>query len=89
MTLLCVSCDQPIEAGDYRLVGVENGSWESRYAHRGTCETEARARFARPAPKKRSGVRKKREEAIEELTVDEGGDYVDDSAPWTGMQRRE
>jgi hypothetical protein len=61
---ICLACGKPIEQGDYRLVGVERGSWESRYAHRGLCEEEARKRFApKPAPRSK---RKKRQPAPEE-----------------------
>lgn len=84
MALLCVTCGQPIEAGDYRLVGVEKGSWASLYAHRGTCEAEARERHAPPQP---ATARAKPLPLVEELT-EEPTLLPDEGVPWLGMERR-
>ena len=95
MASVCVICGQPIEAGDYRLVGVERGTWESRYAHRGNCEAEARARFA-PQPLKNRKKKKGRKSSaeveveveVEELTMDEPEPFPEEDLPWFGVERR-
>jgi hypothetical protein len=88
--MICVACEQRIEAGDYRLVGVEQGSWESRYAHQGNCEAEARERFA---PRQVPPKRRNRKEAppqleIEELTMEEPEPFPGEELPWFGADRR-
>ncbi|MDQ4075853.1 MAG: hypothetical protein M3220_06345 [Chloroflexota bacterium] len=91
MAAVCVICGQAIEAGDYRLVGVERGTWESRYAHRGNCEAEARTRFApQPLknPKKKKVRKSKAEVEVEELTMDEPEPFPEEELPWFGMERR-
>lgn len=85
MTVTCVSCGQPIEAGSYRLVGVEQGSWASQYAHRGTCEAEARQRHAKPAPPVK---RKRSQPVVEELTMEEPEPFPDEGLPWFGLEQR-
>ena len=89
MSVTCIECGKKIEAGDYRLIGVERGTWASRYAHRGTCEQEARQRFAPPPPKKRKR-RKPEPPPVEELTLDDDtvGPAEDDALPWFGTERR-
>ncbi len=90
MTTSCVACGRPIETGDYRLVGVELGTWESRYAHRGTCEVEARERYAPKRVIKKARRAKSSAPEVEELTMDEPPDpFPDDSElPWFGTERR-
>jgi hypothetical protein len=89
MTATCVNCGKPIETGDYRLIGVEQGTWVSRYAHLGNCEDEARRQFA---PKKTSAPRRSRKKSsapeVEELTLDTPEPFPDDTVPWFGMERR-
>lgn len=84
----CVVCGEPLEAGDYRLVGVEEGSWTSRYAHRGSCEGEARSRHAAAAAPVRRPRRKRTAPAVVELDFDEQPDPVEASELWRGLQRR-
>lgn len=91
MALSCVTCGEPIEAGDYQLVGVEQGSWASLYAHRGSCEETARQRFSAartPAPKRKRLVEPEPEPIVEELTLEEPDPFPGDGLPWQGMGRR-
>lgn len=93
MDITCITCKQRIDTGDYRLIGVEHGSWASMYAHRGNCEDEARRLHA---PKKPSARPRARASApppappaeVEELTMEEPEPLPDDGLPWFGMERR-
>lgn len=91
MEIICVMCGKPCGAGDYLLIGVQQGSWASQYAHRGSCEAEARERYApKPVVAKR-GSRGKAALApvVEELTLEAAEPLSDEDAlPWLGMERR-
>jgi hypothetical protein len=92
MTIICVTCEKPCEKGDYRLVGVEDGNWASRYAHRGNCEATAREQYApkRPIISTRPKRKKTAEPPqIEELIIEETEPTPEeDTLPWLGMERR-
>ncbi|MCB0077388.1 MAG: hypothetical protein KDD73_08160 [Anaerolineales bacterium] len=94
MAATCIECGKAITGQDYRLIGVEQGSWASRYAHRGECEQAARDRLTpKPSRTKRS-ARRSSTPVVEELILeDELPPATDDSAseeslPWFGTQRR-
>jgi hypothetical protein len=87
--MICVSCGQPIEAGDYRLVGIERGSWASQYAHQGNCEAEARERLMGTPSAPRASVQKiLPEPEVEELSLDEAEIVSNDALPRPGLERR-
>jgi hypothetical protein len=92
MVIVCVTCGKQCEQGDYRLIGVEDGSWASQYVHHGNCEALARERYApkRP-PVKAPRTRRKASEPpiVEELTIEETEPTPEEDAlPWVGMERR-
>ncbi len=86
--MICIACGKPIEAGDYRLIGLEQITWESRYAHRGTCETEARERFAPPKATRPRAPRRAPKVEVEELTMDAPDPFPEEEPPWFGMELR-
>lgn len=79
--MICVTCSTPIEAGDYRLVGIQQGNWESQYAHQGSCEAEARDRLAQQRRARHPAV-------VEEITLEAGESLPHDTLPGPGLKRR-
>ncbi len=88
MLITCVSCQKVIESGDYRIIGVERGTWRSMYAHNGGCADDARRRFntrgmppvAKPQPALPIEA--------EELTMEAPDPFPDADDPWAGLERR-
>ena len=88
MALICVACEQEIGDNDYRMVGVEKGTWMSRYAH-SNCIADAQRRFA---PKGRRAAVVNPQPALvseaEELTMEAADPLPETDGPWFGMERR-
>ena len=71
MAATCIECGKALTGQDYRLIGVEQGSWASRYAHRGECEQAARDRLTpKPSRTKRS-ARRSSTPVVEELILED------------------
>lgn len=88
MALICVACEQEIGDSDYRMIGVEKGTWMSRYAHI-NCIDEARRRFTPPTS--RVTVVNPQPALVmeaEELTMEAPDPFPDTEGPWFGMERR-
>ncbi|MGH2543529.1 MAG: hypothetical protein ACRDIB_12055 [Ardenticatenaceae bacterium] len=88
MAATCVNCGKTIETGDYRLIGIEQGTWASRYAHLGNCEDEARRRFAPKKVARKRAVKRAAPLEVEELTLDSPDPFPDEELSWFAVERR-